>query len=977
MPHSPPSHDDEELQRLVEQCILRFESEGSQVVDELCRSNPEHADALRSRIDNLARLGFLGPERSPEIPDRLGEFRLLERIGVGGMGVVYLARQESLGREVALKLVRPEHLYFPGARERFQREVEAVARLDHPGIVRVYQVGEENGIPYFTMELARGTSLAQLVEALAERDPGRLAGADLAEAWRDLAGRTAVAAGERDTGSHALEELFRGSYVQCVARIVLQVAEALAHAHARGVLHRDVKASNVMLTPDGRVLLLDFGLAWTEGADALTRSGAMLGSLPYMAPEQVRGDNAAIDERTDVHGLGVLLYELLTLRLPHAARDGERLRQQILQGELDPPSRRNPLVARDVETVCMQALAPEPDRRYRDAGSFARDLQNFLEYRPIEARRPGLPDRVRRYALRHPARATAIVAAVLVVLLAPAGYAWSEIHKTRELQELESRKAHELGELLVAKETERRRAEDNARVAEENLARARKEHERAEANLEQANKAIEKLVIGVTRDRFADFPGMDAVREDLLEEAVRIYEKLEPSDASSGRYAWKRGRALLHVALLRSRMGQLDQAEADLQRVCAMLEAIPEEVTGRFYIDSDLALALKELARVHGRTGRMSEAQALFDRAIRTMRGAVEDRPELWIQRIEFSAMLHDMANLRIRAGKPAEATTWIDEAEAVLDGTRGGNEASVLMQEAVLAGDRGRVAQLQERFDEAKAAYDKGISVLDSLAGAGEQLDVEQRMQRIRLLGDYGLNLCGLALEQKDYEAAFARSGETLARREALYDLAPDRPDHVNLLASARSIRGDLLMQRGKKEEGLQQMREAARLHAALLEGHPKDPVYMRRAGISIGSLAFKLDGDEGREWQARALGILEELVAGNPKVPAYRDDLGVLLIESARREPDREEAVHLLTRAEDQFRAARGMQAGAARYLRNLSIAQYECARRLVVLGRLGEARDRLVENVRELGFDPRLLQAEEFAPLREFPEFAALLR
>ncbi len=404
----PPSNrpDGEALEELVAECLERLEKDGWSSISKFCNEHPAQADAIRKRLGALAEMGLLpsvGEHAPAEFPERLGEFRLHKRLGGGGMGVVFLATQEGLNRPVALKVIRPEHLYFPGARERFRREVETVAKLDHPGIVQVYTVGEENGLPFFAMERVIGASLAELVHDLRARTPDggveRLSGKDLLEALR---GRL------KDVPADAFDataDVFARGWVESCFRIVRQTALALEHAHARGVLHRDVKPSNVMLSPDGRVRVLDFGLATNTGESRLTRTGTQLGSLPYMAPEQLNG--AAVDRRTDVYALGVVLFELLGLTLPHRGDTAEILMRSILSGTPERLRELNPSVPRDAETVCLTALDPELARRYATAADFAADLSNVVELRPIQARRASTIESARRLAQRHPAGSTA------------------------------------------------------------------------------------------------------------------------------------------------------------------------------------------------------------------------------------------------------------------------------------------------------------------------------------------------------------------------------------------------------------------------------------------------------------------------------------------------------------------------------------------------------------------------------------------
>jgi serine/threonine protein kinase len=323
----------DEIERwMIELLDLPVEARAG-ALERLVRAHPERHSRILGRIELLRGVGIEvlpAREGAPAFPERLGDFRLLARLGGGGMGVVYLARQESLGREVALKLIRPEQLYFPGARARFQREVELIARLSHPGIVPVYVVGEENGIPYFAMQRIEGLSLAEILEVLESRAPDELAGRDLAEVIARRVGREPPS---------PLPEAFAGTWVQCALRLMRQVASAVEHAHERGILHRDIKPSNVLVTPNGRALLFDFGLASSAGTDRLTRTGSQVGSLPYMSPEHLRGEE--LDARSDVYALGVTSYELLTLRLPFEASIASRLREAILSAEAPAVRSRN------------------------------------------------------------------------------------------------------------------------------------------------------------------------------------------------------------------------------------------------------------------------------------------------------------------------------------------------------------------------------------------------------------------------------------------------------------------------------------------------------------------------------------------------------------------------------------------------------------------------------------------------------------
>jgi WD40 repeat protein/serine/threonine protein kinase len=375
-------------------------------VEDLCARHPEHAAQIRNGVERLAEIGLLAePEVSAGrgIPSSLGDFTLLSRLGGGGMGIVFLARQRALARLVAVKVVRPEMLFLGAARERFRREVEIVSRLQHPGVVPIFTVGEAAGLPYFAMERIVGCSLAEALQSLEDREPSRLSGRDLAWAIaQHTHGADGNAASPDPESASAV--LFAGSWSDACARIAETVAATLAYVHGHGIVHRDVKPSNVLLTLDGRVLLTDFGLASAEDASDLTRTNVQVGSLLYLPPEQIRSAaEFRHDPRCDVYSLGVTFYEALTLRPAFADASAEAIRRRICAGRAAPVRTLHRFVPRDLATICAKAMECDAGRRYGSADEMARDLTNARERRPIAARPAGLVLRARRWSQRHPA----------------------------------------------------------------------------------------------------------------------------------------------------------------------------------------------------------------------------------------------------------------------------------------------------------------------------------------------------------------------------------------------------------------------------------------------------------------------------------------------------------------------------------------------------------------------------------------------
>ncbi|MBI2900574.1 MAG: tetratricopeptide repeat protein [Planctomycetes bacterium] len=300
--------------------------------------------------------------------DRVGPYQLLRELGHGGMGVVYAATDPRLRREVALKLLQA--VPSPTTLERFRREAQALAKLHHSAIVQVFDVGEEEGRPYFVMELVEGQSLFDAVER------------------RSLTLRERV-------------------------EVVRQAAEAVQFAHEQGVLHRDLKPGNIVVTPAKKAMVLDFGLAKLQGGETLSASGALMGTPSYMSPEQASGGAKPVDARTDVWGLGATLYHTIAGGPPFTGSTVAEVVRKIHETEPRPPQMANAAVSRDLETICLKALEKEPGRRYATAREFAMDLGRYLSGEPILARPATTLYRLRRYLGRRKAVAWAIAAGVL------------------------------------------------------------------------------------------------------------------------------------------------------------------------------------------------------------------------------------------------------------------------------------------------------------------------------------------------------------------------------------------------------------------------------------------------------------------------------------------------------------------------------------------------------------------------------------
>jgi tetratricopeptide (TPR) repeat protein len=362
-------------------------------------------DPLRALTPRAASPVYMGttvgseerPPRPAPLGTLVGDYWLIEEIARGGMGVVYKARQVSLRRPVALKMVLAGPSAAPADLLRFRSEAEAAAHLDHPNIVPIYEVGEYRGLHFFSMKLMEGGNLKEHLARFAG-DPRAAAG------------------------------------------LLATVARAVHYAHQRGILHRDLKPANILLDTEGQPHITDFGLAKRIERDAgLTQSGAVIGTPSYMAPEQARGKSRQLTVGADVYSLGAILYELLAGQPPFQGETPHDVLLQVVEQEPQRPGALVPGIDRDLETICLKCLAKDPQRRYGSAEALAEDLENWLGGQPIRARRAGAGERVLKWVKRRPASAALVAVLGLVAASLTAGYAW---HERRQAEQDASERRH-------------------------------------------------------------------------------------------------------------------------------------------------------------------------------------------------------------------------------------------------------------------------------------------------------------------------------------------------------------------------------------------------------------------------------------------------------------------------------------------------------------------------------------------------------
>jgi serine/threonine protein kinase len=926
-------------------------------------------------------------------PRQLGDYLILREIGRGGMGVVYESVQQSLGRHVALKVLPLQALAGSSHLARFRMEARAAARLHHTNIVPVFGVGDCDGVHYYAMQFIQGQGLDVVIDALRElrngsapvsdargETPGSASGAlrpptaVLTEAL--LTGRfaapqvepgTATTTAEPHTAdasatarngaadgacesprpesgvSSALASGQAGaSYYQSVAGIGVQVAEALAYAHGQGILHRDIKPSNLLLDAKGTVWVTDFGLAKAEGGDRLTRTGDVVGTLRYMAPERLDGWS---DPRSDVYALGATLYELLTLRPPFRESDRVKLVDQVLNQDPAHPRKLDGRIPRDLETIVQKALAKSPGSRYASAGQMAEDLPRFAAHRPILARRPSLLDRAGKWVRRRPGIAASGTA---ILVLAVVALAVSNALIAREKQNAVHQK--ERGDRHLARV---RTVLDKymANTAEDRRLKAAGLHDLRRALLLSMVAILEEFVGPDRDDRVTQLDRGWALEKlgDIWREvgetdkALTFYDQARASwdrlavdfpGAPAGRNGRadcdnKRGTVL--TALLR-----LDDAEKAIRQALKTREQLAREYPAVAEYQSGIGGALHELSLVERRRPNKDAERQLLEQAITHQEAAVRIDPTHYEAR-KFLANHHgNLGVVLMEMKRPAEAAAAIDKSRVLFAELSADYPDDADLRSAI-AGCWINLGNLRdhERPDEALKAYRQAVAVKETLAAEYPSVP-EYRRDLAGVYQNIGL-LLGAPGQEADAQAAF---DACLALREQLVKEHPAQIDYTNELAASLIRRGCHDADAGRFEAALKPLgravslletlsaplRGAARTRGMLLRANGAEADALLRLGRHAEAVhhfdqALTLDGGEKRSYfrveRAIALAHLKkhgkaaaeaEAVIDEGNLPAFliQDAAAVFAVCSAAVPDDAELSEHYAARAVNLLRRA-----------------------------------------------------------------------
>jgi serine/threonine protein kinase/tetratricopeptide (TPR) repeat protein len=760
------------------------------------------------------------PGAVPDLPPVPG-YEMIRELGRGGVGVVYAVQQKSLNRMAALKMLLAGGHAGAEQRARFRMEAEALARLRHPNIALIYEVGESEGRPYLVMEYVNGGSLAS-----------RLACAP----WP----------------------------IREAAFLVETLAQAIHHAHERGIVHRDLTPGNVLLALEDEALpdlgengaarapptrercipkITDFGLAklyLAEGA-ARTESGVIMGTPSYVAPEQAEGRSREVSPAADVYALGAILYEMLTGRPPFRGETALETLLQVQAVEPVPPSRLRPKLQADLETICLKCLQKEPGKRYPSARALAEDLRRFLVGEPIRARPVGPAGRLWRWCRRKPAVASLTFTLLLsgVIGLAAVISLW-----------------------LHARE-QKARAEANAIAREQ-------ERDRAEASFHDALQVVEIYLTSVGESAELKARGLEKLRRGLLTTAKDFYERFVREHNDNPQVRLEQGKAYWRLAFIQDQLGERKQAAetyGEMQRVFAELARDhPEEPEYREH----LALSQGNRAELYRQVGRWDEAEISNDAARQLRVQLVRDHPDVPKYRKSLATSHHNLAILYANRGRYPEAEAAFKEALQLRE--------PLVRQRAEVPEYR---ANLASTHDNLADLYQQMGRLREAEIGYGEARRLREQLQRdYPDVPEYQLDLAATHLSLGALYHTLGRLADAVAALEeagrlfaALARVHPYVEEYHDGLISSRQILGATYRTAGQGAEALAAFREVRDLCAQRVAAHPEVLDYQLRLvenGVNLGIVCYgQHQLPEATEACRAARDVAARLVRDHPTIP------------------------------------------------------------------------------------------------------------
>jgi serine/threonine-protein kinase len=823
------------LDRLVQQYLVRLDDA------DLAASL---ADLSQKTVLNDHRGATAVPLRQRWIAPR---YRVVRQHATGGLGQVSLALDEQLNREVALKQIQERLADDPGCQARFLREAEITARLEHPGIVPVYGMDtDERGRPRYAMRFVRGNSLHEDIERFHRADQAR-----------------------RDPTERALA--LRG-----LLRRFLDVCNAVAYAHSRGVIHRDVKPANVMLGDYGETLVVDWGLARQLEQDqpvtqphhpiqttlgsgtAPTQQGQVVGTLAFISPEQARGEQERVGTASDVFALGATLFCLLTGHPPYRGKHSEVL-AQACRGEVVPARQVNPRVPAALEAVCNKALATIPDDRYGSARELAFEVERWLADEPVQAHREGLGTRLRRWGRRN---RTVVAGAVVLLVASVVGLGLGLWAVSVEKQKTEHQRD-------LAQE-----AEEAARHAE---GVARRQLARAETNLKLAQNAVDECFGLASENSLLQLEALMPVRKLLLQKTLVFYQNFRLHNPEDRKLALLQAEYLFRVAYITAETDRKAEAVTNLEKARDVLAALSAAHPQLIKLRANLALILNNLGAFQRQMGKPSAAVRKNFEQARDIQAALckahPHEPRYWA---DLATTWTNLGNLHRDTGQPQAALKSFEQARDIqLELSKAHPQEPRYW--ADLATTWTNLGNLQRDTGQPKEAlnnFEHARDIQLALSAAHAQVGA-YRADLARTWNNLG-TLQAQTGEHEEARASYQQARDLLL---ALSKAHPQVTEYRADLAGTWNNLGNLQRQMGKAKEAVASYQQARDLQQALTRAYPDVPLYQADLARTWNNLGIvqrdRGELDDALASAERARDILRVLSQAHSDAPRYRADL------------------------------------------------------------------------------------------------------
>ncbi len=857
---SLPPQAQKRLMDVLETYLVELEQGIPPDPDQLVARHPDLAEPLRAYLSSLdflhrAAAGF-GSSASPPLAaaepsqKRLGDYVIIREIGRGGMGIVYEAKQISLDRRVALKVLPFAAMLDRKQIARFENEARAAAQLHHTNIVPVFSVGCERGVHYYAMQYIEGWPLDLAIRELRQsadtqsRSGSHGQGPPVVREADPFSEKHAARSPDTWKPFSTAGSIKSRDYSRTVAELGIQAAAALHHAHEYGVIHRDVKPSNLLLDAQGKLWITDFGLARIQADSRLSTTGDVMGTVRYMSPEQAAGKSSVIDQRTDVYSLGITLYELLTLRDAFDGADRQEFLRRIEHEEPSPPRRINPAIPVDLETIVLKAISKSPPQRYATAEELADDLRRFLEGKPTLARRPTPADRAGKWIRRHK---TVVASAVILMAIALVGFAVSTL-------------------LIV-------RAHSNTKAA---LAQA-------DANYRQARGVVDRLGTRYA-EALADVPGAEQVRRELLRDTLGYYQQF--IELAGDDPALQADLAVTHfkAGTITERIGQKQKALAAYRRAKHILQGLVQDQPEVDKHRSDLALCHNNLGLLWSQSGKTAEAQSAYQAAIDIQKALIADRPGRPEFHSELALSYCNLGLLQSQTGRVSQAERSYLAAIAIQEQLRDDHTAesqqSEPKYEAALAISYNNLSFLYSKTDTAEAERfcRKALSIQDKLARAHPKV--------VKYQGDQALSYNNLgALQNRaretsgrpdDAEASYLQA---IAIQQRLVRIAPLVVRFRRDLAITHNNLGRLRSKAQQPQKAGESFAEARATLEDLVDDYPNELSYRSSLGGVLNNQGMVLEQldrpDEAADVYCRAIEHQRFALEHAAKVSRFREFL------------------------------------------------------------------------------------------------------